>query len=87
MKNAIMNELHKSQHGVRGFEPNEGQRGLLCSNKAPLRCPSLSSSSTLSKDTIEALEELGGVLLSIRKRMYAEGYEIINGVVQKTEIP
>lgn len=82
-----MSELHRSQYDASEFEPNEGQRGLLCSNKASLRCPSLSLSSTLSKDTIEALEELGSVLLSIRKRMHTEGYEIINGVVQKTEIP
>ncbi|TAN36362.1 hypothetical protein EPN27_01810 [Patescibacteria group bacterium] len=78
-----MNELHKGQYDASKFEPNEGQRGLLCSNKASLRCPSLSSSSTLSKDTLSALEELGDVLKSIRKRMYTEGYEIVDGVVRK----
>lgn len=80
-----MNELHRSQYDVRGFEPNEGQRGLLCSNKASLRCPSLSLSPILSGDTLDALEELGGVLKAIRKRMYAEGYEIINGNVRKID--
>lgn len=80
-----MNELHKGQYDASEFEPNEGQRGLLCSNKASLRCPSLSSSPTLSKDTLRALEELGDVLKSIRKRMYAEGYELVNGVVRKAE--
>jgi hypothetical protein len=39
--NAIMNTLHKSQNGYQNFESREGQRGLLCSNKKPFRCPSL----------------------------------------------
>lgn len=78
-----MNELHKGQYGVTELEPNEGQRGLLCSNKASLRCPSLSSSSPLSKETLSALEELGGVLRDIHKRMVSEGYEIIGGVIRK----
>ncbi len=79
-----MKELHKSSYNdVTPFENNEGQRGLLCSNKTSLRCPSLSSSPKFSKDTREALEELGNVLKSIRRRMYAEGFEIVNGVVVK----
>lgn len=78
-----MNKLHKGQYDTPKFEPNEGQRGLLCSNNVSLRCPSLSSSPVLSKDTLIALEELGDVLKSIRKRMYAEGYELVDGVVRK----
>lgn len=36
-----MEKLHKGQNGPFYIEPKEGQRGLLCSNKKPLRCPSL----------------------------------------------
>jgi hypothetical protein len=78
-----MNELYKSQYDAPEIEPNEGQRGLLYSNKASLRCPSLSSSSILSKETLSALEELGDVLRGIHKRMISEGYEIINGTIRK----
>lgn len=82
-----MNELHKGQYDAPEFEPNEGQRGLLCSNKASLCCPSLSLSSILSKTTIDALEELGGVLGNIHKRMISEGYEIVDGVIRKKVHP
>lgn len=40
----------------------------------------------LSSETIVALEELGGILRSIRRRMKTEGYEIVNGVVQKIAV-
>ena len=80
-----MNKLHRSQYDAPEFEPNEGQRGLLCSNNVSLRCPSLSLNSTLSKETIDALEELGDVLKGIHKRMVSEGYEIKNGCIIKIE--
>ena len=78
-----MKELHTGQNNdAISFEYSEGQRGPLCSNKASLsRCPSLGSSPTLSQDSLNALEELGDVLKSIRRRMYHEGYEILDGVV------
>jgi hypothetical protein len=78
-----MNTLHKGQYDTLQFEPNEGQRGLLCSNRASLRCPSLSSSSALSKETLEALEELGTVLRGIHKRIVREGYQLKDGCIQK----
>lgn len=81
----MMNKLHRSQYDASEFEPNEGQRGLLCSNNVSLRCPSLSLNSTLSKETIDALEELGDVLKGIHKRMVFEGYEIKNGYIVKVE--
>lgn len=80
-----MKKLHRSQYDASKFEPNEGQRGLLCSNKASLRCPSLSSSQPFSKETLDALEELGDVLRGIRRRMIAEGYELVNGQIQKVQ--
>ena len=78
-----MNELRKSLVSNKNFEPREGQRELLRSSKDLLRCPSFGVSSILSKDTLNALEELGYVLKSIHRRMIAEGYEIVDGVVKK----
>lgn len=78
-----MSKLHKSQYtATKKLEPNEGQRGLLCSNNVSVRCPSLSFRS-LSNDTLEALDDLGNVLKGIRKRMISEGYKITDGVVHK----
>lgn len=37
----------------------------------------------LSLDTLNSLQELGGVLRGIRKRMITEGYELINGIIRK----
>jgi hypothetical protein len=36
-----------------------------------------------SQETIDAVVELGGVLTVIRKRMLAEGYNIVDGQVKK----
>lgn len=40
-------------------------------------------SSLLSRDTLNALEELGLILRSIHRRMTAEGYEITDGRIKK----
>lgn len=78
-----MSKLHKGHSNVLGFEPNEGQHRLLCSNRALLCCPSLSSSSSLSKETLDSLEQLGDILKKIHKKMVYEGYQIINGNIVK----
>ena len=78
-----METLHDKQNNDHFFVPEEGQRGLLCSNKKSFRCPSLSLNSILSKDTLNSLEELGDVLTSIHRRMISEGYEIVDGVIRK----
>ena len=39
----------------------------------------------LSVKTLEVLEGLGDVLQGIHKRMEREGYEIVNGCVQKRQ--
>lgn len=77
-----MKELHNSEIQATNLEPKEGQRVLLCSNKAFTRCPSFGTS-PLSKDTLNALRELGDILKPIRKRMLSQGYEVINGRIQK----
>lgn len=76
-----MSKHHKSIHNsVTTFGNNEGHRELLCRHEA-VRVPS----QKLSKETLVALEELGVVIKSIRTRMYNEGYNIVNGVVQKRD--
>lgn len=37
----------------------------------------------LPKETLNSLEELGDILRKIHRRMVSEGYEIVNGNVQK----
>jgi hypothetical protein len=78
-----MSKLHRSQYDAQVFEPNEGQCRLLCSNNESSHCPSLSLNSSLSKDTLNSLEELGNVLKRIHKRMDIEGYQIIDGIICK----
>jgi len=82
-----MKELHAKLIDPK-IEPKEGQcDDLACSNKKSItHCPSLRANPTLSKDTLDALEGLGDILKSIRERMYNEGHEIINGMVQKSNV-
>ena len=63
----------------------KGQQNLLSGNKESHYYPSLSSNPVLSKDTLDALEDLGEVLKCIHKRMISEGYVIIDGVVKLYE--
>lgn len=39
----------------------------------------------LLQETIDSLEELGQILKSIKSRMLKEGYNIINGKLEKNE--
>lgn len=43
-----------------------------------------SKSLFISKETLTALEELGDILKRIHQRMTFEGYEIVEGSIQKT---
>ncbi len=81
----MISGLHKGEYDAPRLEPNEGQRPPLCSNRASRRCPSLSSSQPFSKETLDALEELGDVLRGIRRRMITEGYELVDGHIQKVQ--
>jgi hypothetical protein len=75
-----MNELHKSQEGLQPLVPNEGQRGLLCSNICPSRCPSLRHTGHIFEETtIASLKELGAVFGRIHKRVVSEGYVMSDG--------
>lgn len=69
------NELHNSSYvDAPTLENSVGQ------------CERLCSSPKLSNETLDALEELGAVIKSIRTRMYNEGYEIVDGGVQKRDL-
>lgn len=52
-----MYKLHDESYNS-NFVPKEGQRGLLCSNKESVRCPSLGIKETLSDKELEQLELL-----------------------------
>lgn len=68
-----MNSLPENQNNTPDVELEKAQPGF----------SSNGTNRVLSSETIVALEELGNVLRPIRRRMKAEGYEIVNGVVQK----
>lgn len=56
-----MKTLHDKQNNDTFFVPEEGQRGLLCSNKKSFRCPSFGiNSNNLDEDM--ALDYLAGIL-------------------------
>jgi len=59
-----MKELHKDQYSTDHFEPKEGQRRSLCSNKTGKRCPSFGiypNSLEMSEDVL--LKYLAGILV------------------------
>lgn len=64
---ATMKELHENKSKtVQYFEPREGQRMFLCSNKAVNRCPSLGNypnPNTMGEEA--ALRYLAGILVDI----------------------
>ena len=66
-----MNPLHTNKNQALAIEPTEE---LLCVDEVSV---------VLSKDTLNALEELGDVLRGIHKRMVFEGYEIVDGNIRK----
>ena len=66
-----MNPLHTKENDALAIEPTEE---LLCADEVSV---------VLSKDTLNALEELGDVLRGIHKRMIFEGYEIVDGNIRK----
>lgn len=68
-----MSKLHESLNNAPQPRPTEEQDQLLCDGPKH----------TLSKDTLDALEELGDVLRGIHRRMVSEGYEIVDGNIRK----
>lgn len=68
-----MSKLHESLNNAPQPQPSKEQDQLLCEGPKHL----------LSKDTLDALEELGGVLRNIHRRMVLEGYEIVDGNIRK----
>jgi len=81
----MINKQDNSTNGdAFSFENNEGQRVLLSCNRASPRCPSLGSS-VLSTETLNKLDELGGILKRIHVRMKNEGYNIVDGAITKID--
>jgi hypothetical protein len=66
-----MNSLHTNENDALTVEPT---KELLCADDVSV---------VLSKETLNALEELGDVLRGIHKRMIFEGYEIVDGNIRK----
>lgn len=58
----IMDPLHKREKDAFEIEPKEGQRDLLCSNKASIRCPSLGFNNSFASED-DALDYLAEVLV------------------------
>lgn len=58
-----MNELHKDLNDTDNLELNKGQRGLLCSNKVPFRCPFLCSKIAPTVD--DNLDYLADMILEV----------------------
>ena len=71
-----MNELPTTSYEAVQLEPKKEQGKLLYTSQVPL-----------SRDTLDALEELGEILKCVRKEMIADGYEIVDGVVRKVTAP
>ena len=82
-----MDKLHIKLIDHKNIEPKEGQcDGFMCSNKESItHCPSFGINQILPQETLDSLDELGEVLKSIRERMYNEGYEIVDGIVNKVK--
>lgn len=49
--------------------------------------PVYQSQVPFSRDTLDALEELGKILQCVRKEMIEDGYEIVDGVIRKVAAP
>jgi len=67
-----MNELHKDLNDTNNLELNKGQRGLLCSNKVPFRCPFLSLEKASSQD--DTLDYMADMILEafLDKKRYGK---------------
>lgn len=88
----MLKKLHKRSKPINNdFEPNEGERTLLCSNKGGMRSPSLdyldTSAKTMTEDT--ALEYLSQIISMIYLKQNhgfnsEEGGNILPGIYKRT---
>lgn len=82
-----MEKIHQNSYAIpQAIEPVKAQCGFLSNSTTP-SSPSLLVSMSLPSETINALEELGGALRAIHKRMVTEGYELVDGVIRKIDRP
>ncbi len=59
----MIKKLHKRESHNRQFEPNEGERTLLCSNNGDGRSPSLGSEKQFSEEEEEQLRALAEIIV------------------------
>lgn len=53
-----MEQLHKNQINDQNIEPREGQRGFLCSNIDPFRCPFVGSIISEEDQSLDCLVDI-----------------------------
>lgn len=75
-----MSKLHINSIIDKNFEPEEGQRDLMCSNKESIRCSSFGNNNLNTDKFIEEeldnISSLCSTLKRIRARLLVEGYSI-----------
>lgn len=88
----MIRKLHKRENITEiDFEPNEGERTLLCSNKGGMRSPSLDYMDTSAETVTQhmALEYLAEIISTIYLRQHhgfgtKEGSNILPGIDKGT---
>ncbi len=71
-----MNEVEKTSYEPLCLPPPKGESKPVYKSQIPF-----------SRETLDALEELGKILQCVRKEMIEDGYEIVEGVVRKVATP
>jgi hypothetical protein len=71
-----MNEVDTTSYEAVRLPPPKDQAKPVYKSQVPF-----------SRDTLDALEELGKILQCVRKEMIEDGYEIVDGVVRKVATP
>ena len=71
-----MSELHKGSKNIgSNVESKEGERGLLCSNKANIRSPSLGVKTVEFSEEQQNLIGVFSVFLEVDKKLHPENYK------------
>lgn len=66
-------------------QPNTFPLVMECQGEYNDNVPQGTGTPLLSKDTLDAFEELGLILRGVHRRMISEGYEIADGHVRKVK--
>lgn len=71
-----MNEVEKTSYETLCLPPPKDRSKPIYKSQVPF-----------SRDTLDALEELGKILQCVRKEMIEEGFEIVDGIARKVAAP